>query len=114
VTERRQMLGASGEARVARWYSTRGYRVVDRNWRCRTGEIDLVLERPGELVFCEVKTRSSHRFGAPVEAVTTRKARRIRQLATRWLAQHPGGGRRLRFDVAGVVGPDIEVIQGAF
>ena len=85
----RQRLGARGEQAVAEWYVARGYRVVARNWRCREGEIDLVVwSRRRDLVFCEVKTRSSTRFGLPAEAVTPAKQQRLRVLATRFLADH--------------------------
>lgn len=112
----RQRLGARGEDRAADWYVAAGYRVVARNWRCADGELDLVVARPGELVFCEVKTRSSDRFGVPAEAVTPTKQRRLRVLATRFLAEHPGGaaGRSLRFDVVAVTGAEIHVIEAAF
>ena len=66
-----------------------GYEVVARNWRCAEGELDLVVGRPGELVFCEVKTRTSDRFGVPAEAVTIAKQRRLRTLAASFLAEHP-------------------------
>ena len=62
-----------------------GYQVIERNWRCREGELDLVLERGRVVVFCEVKTRRSDRFGAPVEAITHKKRRRLRVLAAKWL-----------------------------
>jgi putative endonuclease len=125
----RQRLGARGEQLAAAWYVSRGYRVVARNWRCAEGELDLVLLGGGDLVFCEVKTRTSARFGLPAEAVTAAKQRRLRILATRFLAAHgdavgaagPGGtagGRRrsrgIRFDVAAVQGGTVEVIQAAF
>jgi putative endonuclease len=115
---RRQRLGARGEQLVADWYVARGYRVVARNWRCREGEIDLVLwSRRGDLVFCEVKTRSSTRFGVPAEAVTPAKQRRLRILAARFLAVHGpevAGRRGLRFDVAAVIAGRVEVIAAAF
>ena len=109
-------LGAQGEQRAASWYAAQGYVVVARNWRCREGEIDLVVwSRRSDLVFCEVKTRSSDRFGLPAEAVTVAKQRRLRRLAARFLAEAGGaGGRSLRFDVASVVGERVEVIQAAF
>jgi putative endonuclease len=112
--------GAAGEQLAAEWYAARGYRVVARNWRCGSGELDLVVARPGELVFCEVKARSSSRFGAPAEAVTTAKQRRLRTLAASFLAAHgdaaglPGRGAALRFDVASVLGGRVEVIESAF
>ncbi len=118
--DRRRVLGAAGEAFVARWYEDRGYSVVDRNWRCRAGEIDLVVERAGELVFCEVKTRAGDAFGAPFEAVTVTKQRRLRGLAAQWLGAHTGGfAASLRFDVASVRkrpgrAPEVDVITGAF
>jgi putative endonuclease len=120
MADRRRDLGDAGEAYAARWYEAAGYRVLDRNWRCREGELDLVVARPGELVFCEVKTRRTERFGAPFEAVTTAKQRRIRGLGARWLAEHPGTDTRVvRFDVASVAAltgtaPTIDVIEGAF
>ena len=118
--DRRRVLGAAGEDSVARWYIAAGYRVLDRNWRCREGELDLVLGRDATVVFCEVKTRRGDRFGAPVEAVTVGKQRRLRVLATRWLSAHPGAhARDLRFDVASVLAPidgppTVEVVEGAF
>ena len=117
----RQRLGSRGEQLTADWYVARGYRVVARNWRCREGEIDLVVEGEGDLVFCEVKTRMSDRFGVPAEAVTPAKQRRLRVLAARYLAEQGGGngsgagGRRgIRFDVAAVSGGRVEVIEAAF
>ena len=108
-------LGAQGEQRAVSWYAARGYVVVARNWRCPDGELDLIVASPTELVFCEVKTRSSDRFGLPAEAVTAAKQRRLRRLAARFLAEAGGaGGRSLRFDVASVVGARVEVIEAAF
>ena len=113
------MLGAQGEDAVARWYEARGYTVVDRNWRVREGELDLVLRRGRTVVFCEVKTRRGAAYGSPFEAVTAAKQHRVRGLALRWLAEHRGHGARMRFDVAAVrmdaAGrPRIEVRAGAF
>ena len=105
---------------MARWYARAGYEVVDRNWRCREGELDLVVAGASVLVFCEVKTRRSTAFGSPAEAVTLTKQRRLRTLATRWLAAHPDRrARTLRFDVASVLAargtePVIDVIENAF
>jgi putative endonuclease len=116
----RRALGAAGEQAAADWYEAAGYRVLDRNWRVREGELDLVvLATDGAVVFCEVKTRTSDRFGAPVEAVTATKQRRIRTLAAQWLAAHPGVGHGIRFDVASVlVAPGaplvVEVVQAGF
>ena len=118
--DRRAALGRRGEEAVARWYAAAGYQVLERNWRCREGELDLVVARGSTVVFCEVKTRSGDAFGTPVEAVTVSKQRRLRQLAVRWLAGRPGTGQReLRFDVASVrPGADgeatVEVVEAAF
>jgi putative endonuclease len=120
----RQALGAAGEDLAAAWYEARGYTVATRNWRCREGELDLVLVNPtlgsrGLVVFCEVKTRRGDAFGAPFEAVTVAKQRTIRSVALRWLAEHPQRGADLRFDVASVLAPRdgvavVEVIEAAF
>lgn len=108
------MLGDAGERRVSDWYLRRGYRVQARNWRTRNGELDLVLVRRGQLVFCEVKTRTSRRFGHPAEAVTPAKQRRIRGLALQWMADTGIRRSRIRFDVATVEGRSVEVRQGVF
>ena len=115
MTQGRRALGARGEGAVVAWYEARGYRIVDRNWRCREGEIDIVARRGDLVVFCEVKTRSSSAFGAPVEAVTWRKQHRLRQLARLWLMSRSGAApAAMRFDVASVVGGRIEVVEDAF
>ena len=87
--------------------------MLDRNWRVRSGELDLVLLRDGEIVFCEVKSRRSERYGAAAEAVDRRKQLRIRSLATQWL-EASGRRGRVRFDVATVTGVEVDVIEGAF
>ena len=109
----RVALGQWGERRVARHYESAGYVVVDLNWRVRGGELDLVMTQGDEIVFCEVKTRSSGRFGSGFEAVDERKQRFLRRTAMSWLDAHGRGGR-LRFDVATVTGPRIEIIEAAF
>jgi putative endonuclease len=114
----RRALGNSGEDAAAAWYRARGFAVLDRNWRVREGELDLVVRRGSTVVFCEVKTRSSDRFGLPIEAITPTKQRRLRTLALRWLAAHPGAHAEMRFDVASVTPggatPNVEVVEDAF
>jgi putative endonuclease len=107
-------LGRDGEALAAAWYEARGYEVVDRNWRTTAGEIDIVARRGRLVVIAEVKTRSSDRFGAPVEAVIATKQARLRQLAAAWLRAHEVRGARVRFDVVSVLGATIEVLENAF
>jgi len=112
-------LGAHGE-RIAAAYLTRaGLQILDRNWRCREGEIDIVAREGDALVFCEVKARRGVGFGLPVEAVTAAKQRRLRVLARRWLAGHDQHAPVLRFDVVGVLirtsGPAVVThLRGAF
>ncbi len=100
-------LGRWGEDLAAQHLVAAGAQVLARNWRCRAGELDIVaLEPDGTLVFCEVKTRRGTGFGEPAEAVGPHKARRLRELARRWLAEsRPAGHHELRFDVVGVVRP---------
>lgn len=109
-----QARGRFGENEAARWYVRHGYRVVDRNWRCEHGEIDLVLAAPGVVVFSEVKARASAEFGGPQSAVNWRKQRRLRRLAAVWLEVHRPGSVVVRFDVVAVVGARVQVIEGAF
>jgi putative endonuclease len=107
-------LGRHGEDLAATWYEQRGYTVLERNWRCREGELDLVLGNGDLIVICEVKTRSSDRFGSPFEAVGRTKQLRLRRLAARWLRERaPFRPATVRFDVAGVVGGRVEVVESA-
>lgn len=103
---------------MAAWYIARGYEVAARNWTCRTaevrGEIDLVATRPGLVVICEVKTRSSSAFGGPVAAVGPDKQNRLRRLALAYLRATGVSARSLRFDVAAVIGSQVDVIEAAF
>jgi putative endonuclease len=96
-------LGARGERIAAAYLTDSGLRVLDRNWRCREGELDLVARDGDALVFCEVKTRRGTGFGHPVEAVTPAKQRRLRVLAQRWLSGHDEHAPDVRFDVIGVL-----------
>jgi putative endonuclease len=114
MTRRRLELGARGEALTADWYEAHGYRILDRNWRCPDGELDLVVLHGRTVVFCEVKTRTTDAFGVPAEAVTATKQRRIRRLAARWLDSAELRPSRIRFDVAAVLAGRLEVIEGAF
>lgn len=112
-------LGRYGEQLAARHLAEQGMAILDRNWRCRAGEIDIVA-RDGELlVICEVKTRRGTGFGAPLEAVTPRKAARLRRLAAAWLVEHRPLRADVRFDVVGVLAPPrgaavVEHVRGAF
>lgn len=98
-------IGEYGERLAGEYLAGLGYEVLDRNWRCAQGELDLVA-RDGEcVVFCEVKTRRSEAFGSPVEAVTPAKAARLRRLAWHWLRAHEVHAREVRVDVIGVLRP---------
>lgn len=101
-------LGRAGEERAARHLAAQGYTVVDRNWRCAQGEIDIVAVHGAHLAVVEVKTRRSIAFGHPFEAVDARKRRRLWQLAQAWVAAHPEEARSrvLRLDVIGITGAD--------
>lgn len=110
----RRDVGAAGEDLAAAWYEARGYQVLDRNWRCRTGELDLVLRHGRTVVFCEVKHRRSVAFGTPAEAITYEKKQRVRHLAARWLEDAKPRPGEIRFDVAAVLDGDVEVLEGAF
>ena len=102
---RRVALGAYGEAVAERHLVDAGMVVLDRNWRCSAGEVDLVLREGGVLVICEVKTRSSDRCGAPVEAVTPAKVRRLQRLSRLWMEQHGVRASDVRIDMVGVLRP---------
>jgi putative endonuclease len=96
------------------WYARHGYVVIERNWRSRLGEIDLICARPDVLVFCEVKDRGTGRFGDPAEAVTRAKQVRLRRLASQYVFLHTCGDHHIRFDVAAILGSTLTVIEAAF
>lgn len=118
AAERRRLLGQRGEAIAARHLTGLGMEVIDRNWRCDAGEIDLVLRDGRVLVVCEVKTRTSTAYGAPLEAIDQRKLDRLRRLAARWLRVHDCHPDDVRIDMVGVLAPpgmpvEIEHVEGA-
>jgi putative endonuclease len=96
-------VGAYGERVAERYLVERGMVMLERNWRCRFGELDLIAQDGRVLVVCEVKTRSSIAYGDPAEAVIGMKAVRLRRLAERWQAEHRGSWSELRIDVVCVL-----------
>jgi putative endonuclease len=98
-------LGRRGEQLAADHLAAAGMRLIERNWRCPQGEIDLVARDRDELVFVEVKTRSGTGFGHPLEAITVAKLARLRRLAAAWCAAHPGPHGLIRIDVVAVLAP---------
>ena len=112
-TDARRARGALGENAAARHLIALGYQVLERNFRTRRGELDLVAADAGCIVFCEVKTRRSRTWGEPFEAVHVRKQARIKRLAGRWLAEHRISARSVRFDVVSIVAADgqVEVVH---
>lgn len=99
-------LGRAGEDRAAAHLEATGYRILDRNWRTRGGEIDIVAERGGAIAVVEVKTRRGDLFGDPLEAVDARKRARLWRLAMAWRHAHPESAGELRLDAIAITGPD--------
>lgn len=110
-------LGRRGEQAAAEYLESAGFRVLDQNYRCSDGELDIVASDRRALVVCEVKTRSDVRFGTPVEAVTPRKLHRLRRLAIGWIKAHGVSYDDVRVDIIGVLRKpsgdfEIEHIRG--
>jgi len=107
ATSARQALGVRGEDLAVAELRRQGMEVLERNWRCRLGEIDIVATETiqGRLtvVFCEVKCRSGLGFGDPLEAITWAKLRRLRSLAAEWLRTHEVPAGSIRLDAVGVL-----------
>ena len=113
----RNAVAAWGEQLAANHLVEQDMVILDRNWRCDLGELDLVARDEDTLVVCEVKTRRGAAFGSPLEAVTRQKAARLRRLAMRWLDEHPVSPLEVRIDVIGIVvspgsAPGIEHLRG--
>lgn len=107
MTNGSRALGQRGEDLAVEVMRADGFDIVERNWRCSLGEIDIIARDPHEraLVFCEVKCRSGWGYGAPLESITYAKLRRLRQLVGEWLTAHPGRHEKVRLDAIGIVWP---------
>jgi len=113
-----RQLGDAGEDLAAAALKKQGYKILERNYVTPLGEIDLIARQGGELVFIEVKTRKSLRFGAPQDAVSPPKQARLRKLADYYLQRQRLGEVPVRFDVVGITlvagDPRVEIFQNAF
>ncbi|KQX69265.1 YraN family protein [Paenibacillus sp. Root444D2] len=117
----RKQLGKLGEELAEAFLCERGYRIVERNWRCRTGELDIIAEKANKLIFVEVRTRRpSGRFGSAKESVDYRKQLKVKETAQFYLHRFQKYEQFIQFDVITVelsmtgAAPQIEHIQGAF
>jgi putative endonuclease len=99
----KDVLGKDGEQAAVDYLEGCGFRILDRNWRCAEGEIDIVAVERHTFVVCEVKTRSGTRYGTPLEAVGRAKRNRLRKLAIRWLTAHGVRFDQIRVDVVGLL-----------
>ena len=113
----KDVLGKEGEQAAADYLAERGFRILDRNWRCAAGEIDIVAVDRHSLVICEVKTRSGTGYGTPLEAVGRAKRTRLRRLAVAWLNAHGARFDQIRIDVIGLLrdgsgGFTVEHVRG--
>jgi len=104
-------LGSRGEGLAVDHLIDTGLEVLDRNWRCSQGEIDIVARDGDELAFVEVKTRSTVLFGHPFEAITATKLARLRRLAAAWCDAHPGSAAAVRIDAVAVILPSRGAVQ---
>lgn len=96
----------AGEDAAAAYLERLGWRILERNWRCRAGELDIIAVQPGVpevVVFCEVKSRRGTAFGQPIEAITSAKLAKLRELAYYWLKEQPHRAPAIRLDAIGVL-----------
>lgn len=102
MTDARKRLGAWGESVAAQHLEAKGYRIVERNWRCARGEIDLIVRAGQELAFVEVKTRRGRAMGSPEEGLTDYKAQKLLDLAERYVYEKELGDVAWRVDLVAV------------
>ncbi len=119
MSQQRRNLGALGEKLAAKHLREKGYTIIEQNYRCRLGEIDIIAQDGTTLVFVEVKTRTSTTFGTPAMAVTPKKQQQISRAAQQYLASHDLFDSAARFDVVAVFLPpngasEIEIVPNAF
>ncbi len=117
MTSRAAQVGADGETLVASYLQSRGASIIARNWRIKEGEIDLIARSNETLIFVEVKSRTSERYGHPLEAINAEKAHRLQRLALAWIAVHGEWGVDYRIDCAAVnfrdrLNPSIDYREG--
>lgn len=107
VNARAELLAQAGEDCASEYLRGLGWEILERNWRCRAGELDVIALEPSAqtVVFVEVKTRSSLGFGTPLEAITDEKVNRLRQLANIWLRANSTSWWDIRLDAVGIVMP---------
>lgn len=114
----RGRVGTLGESVAVRALKNAGYKILDINYRCKLGEIDVIAREGGTLVFVEVKARRSNRFGNPKMAVTQKKQRKVSMVALEYLKRNGISDEKARFDVVAVSlrssQPDVEIIRNAF
>lgn len=103
MTDARAWLGRYGEDRACEYLVGQGYQILDRNWRFREGELDIVCAQRDTLVFVEVKTRTSLALGSPLEAITRAKLLRLRRLAASWCSARQVANAQVRFDAIAVL-----------
>jgi putative endonuclease len=102
MSDTRRALGHRGEALAAQRLKSLGYTIRERNWRCRVGELDIIAEKDGVLVFVEVRTRRGERFGTPEESITPIKQAKLREVALTYLDEHDESDRNWRIDVVAI------------
>jgi putative endonuclease len=110
-------VGRYGEDLAARYLRTQGFVVLERNWRCESGEIDIVAREDDTLVICEVKTRRGLNYGTPLESITYRKLATLRKLAGRWLQTHQLRPAAIRIDIIAILfdhntPPTVDHVRG--
>ncbi len=118
MSDDRKKLGQAGEQLAADFLKRKGYTIVQRNFRCAAGELDIIARDNDYLVFVEVKTRRNHNYGSPLEAVDFRKQRQICRTALCYLQKHSAEDQNIRFDIIAITitatKPLIEHITEAF
>ncbi len=118
MLSRQQQFGEKGESIAERHLKRRGYKILEKNYRTKVGEIDIIAKEKNTIVFVEVKTRRSWQFGNPKGAVTPAKQRKISMVALHYLKTMDRSNARARFDVVAITAsrdkPQIEIIKNAF
>jgi putative endonuclease len=106
--------GFLGEEMAVQSLKEKGYRILERNYANRFGEIDIIAEERGSLVFVEVKKRATGRFGGPFSAIDKRKKDHLIRTAMCYLKENRACNKRARFDVVGIEGDKLQIIKNAF